>query len=72
MIKNQAFVVSYQVNIDGDEPDNFPDEIAQISNSNESMRIFISTKHLLSLSSKHVKLLHADATYKLFGSVNRY
>ena len=29
------------------------------------MRLFISSKHLLSIASKHLKVLHADATYKL-------
>ena len=30
-----------------------------------SMRVFISTRHLLSLASKYVRILQADATYKL-------
>jgi hypothetical protein len=59
------FVVSYQINIDGDDPDNFPESVSNIENPVRSMRLFISTKHLLSLASEHTKTIQADATYKL-------
>ena len=55
---------SPNINIDGDNPENFPDTV-DIEIPVASMRLFITTKHLMSMASKHVRLLHADATYKL-------
>jgi hypothetical protein len=61
---NKAFTVSYQINIDGDDQENFP-EIGCFANPVASMRLFISTRHLLSLASQHLRVLQVDATYKL-------
>lgn len=63
--ENQAFVCAYQINIDDDEPENFPREIETVDNPILSPRFFISTVNLLRLASKHCAILHADATYKL-------
>ena len=65
---NTSFVVSYQINIDGDDAENFPDSVATVENPITSMRLFISTRHLISLASTYRQLassLQADATYKL-------
>ncbi len=61
---NEPFVVSYQINIDGDDAENFPPTL-DIPNPECSMRLFISTKHLLLIASKYPKDIQADATYKL-------
>ena len=63
--ENQAFVVSYQINIDNDSPENYPVDFAQIVNPEKSARFFLSTVNLLKLTSEHCVLLQADATYKL-------
>jgi len=40
---NQPFVGSYQIKIDGDDPENHLDEIKQVPNSTASLRMFILT-----------------------------
>ena len=62
---NEAFTACYQINIDGDDPENYPEAICDVENPIRSMRIFITTKHLMKLASQHCSLLQADATYKL-------
>jgi hypothetical protein len=62
--EDEVFVASYQVNIDGDEPENWPEDV-EIENPEESMRLFLTSKSLLRLASEHCKVLQADATYKL-------
>ncbi len=61
---NEAFVVAYQINIDGDDPESFPESM-NIMNPKKSSRVFVSTKNLLEMASKHTLVLQADATYKL-------
>lgn len=63
--ENKAFVCAYQINIDDDEPENFPQEFENVHNPVLSTRFFIATVQLLKLASKHCAILHADATYKL-------
>ncbi len=62
---HEAFVVSYQINIDDEDVENFPESLSSISIPERHLRLFISSKHLLSIASQHLKVLHADATYKL-------
>ena len=61
---NNPFICSYQINIDGDDPENFPEECSSINNPDKSFRLFITTRHLICLASE-IKTIQADATYKL-------
>ena len=60
--EDAPFIVSYQVRTDEDDPDNFPIEI-EIPIEPERMRLFISTRRLL--SQDFPDTIQADATYKL-------
>ena len=62
---NEPFLACYQINIDGEDPENYPDNIRVVENPVKSMRLFITTKHLMKLASQHCSLIQADATYKL-------
>ena len=59
------FVVAYQINIDDDDPCNYPATLESTPNPLASVRFFVSSKFLLKLASDYCKLLQADATYKL-------
>ena len=46
-------------------PKNYPEGLNTIENPEYSVRLFITSKHLLKLASEHCKLLQVDAIYKL-------
>ena len=61
---DEPFVVSYQINIDDDDPISYSTNTPIHRLPTESFRFFISTKRLIQISAE-TTVIQADSTYKL-------